>query len=153
MYGRDHANKALHRSQIAYGCGYGCDKATKKKLSSQSICGALLWQTEGKMDLLVEDTRCSVVSPKEIPSLQTAITSTSDQTVSWVVDGSYFHLIRISKQHQLFTWTPLTNHISCLHTLNVTVGRSLLPQHSPFGKCQSYLSLSLNMLHIYHVRQ
>ena len=91
------------------------------------------------MELLVEDTRCTIVSPKEIPSLQTAITSTSDQTVSWVVDDSYFHLIRISKQHQLFTWTPLTNHISCLHTLNVTLGRSLLPQHSPFGKCQSYV--------------
>ena len=48
---------------------------------------------------------------KEIPSLQTAITFST--SVSWVVDDSYFHLIRASKQHQLFT-----------HTFNVTLGRT-----------------------------
>ena len=35
----------------------------------------------------------------------------------------------------------------------ITLGRSVLPQHSPFGKCRSYLSLSLNTLHIWHVCQ
>ena len=33
--------------------------------------------------------------------------------------------------------------------MTVTLGESLLPQHSPFGKCKSHLSLSLNMLHIW----
>ena len=39
--------------------------------------------------------------------------------------------------------------------MTVTLGGSILPQHSPFRKCWSYLSLSLNehAIHIWHVCQ